>query len=128
MGYVARAPKAQQRYPLHRLSVRSPPDACPHGLWARICDSSALLWRPSLRSASHRQLTWRISYARKACGMGPGLVFATRLLCLGAAARVGLVPCAVGGTEMDRWMPDGDLYAHMVRPRSLCRGRLLCAP
>lgn len=52
--------------------------------------------------------------------MGPGLVFATRLLRDGAATRVGLVPCAVGGTEMDRWVPDADLYEHMVRPCADC--------
>lgn len=53
------------------------------------------------------------------------MVFATRLLRDGAAARIGLVPCAVGGTEMDRWMPDADLYEHMVRPCALCHVQCL---
>jgi hypothetical protein len=53
---------------------------------------------------------------RKACGVGPGLVFAAHLLRSGGAQRVGLVPCAVGGTAMDRWMPGADLYEQMARP------------
>lgn len=62
---------------------------------------------------------------RKVCGVGPGLVFAARLLSTGAARRVGLVPCAIGGTEMDRWVPGADLFEQMVchanLPASLAR-------
>ncbi len=53
---------------------------------------------------------------RKACGVGPGLVFAAHLLRSGGAQRMGLVPCAVGGTAMDRWVPGADLYEQMARP------------
>ena len=47
-------------------------------------------------------------------GVGPGLSFAREVIqALPAAERcVGLVPCAVGGTAIARWEPDGgDLFA-----------------
>ena len=78
-----------------------------------------------LRPLAQRHSLTAIQHARKACGVGPGLVFAARLLRDGAAARIGLVPCAVGGTEMDRWMPDADLYEHMVRPCTPCHAQCL---
>ena len=53
---------------------------------------------------------------RKVCGVGPGLIFAGQLLELDAAERVGLVPCAVGGTCLDEWQPGTDLYQQMASP------------
>lgn len=46
--------------------------------------------------------------------MGPGLIFAGRLLQLSAAARVGLVPCAAGGSCIDDWQPGSPLYQQMA--------------
>ena len=38
-------------------------------------------------------------------GVGPGLAFAERWLELNPKARIGLVPCAVGGSSIDDWQP-----------------------
>ena len=51
--------------------------------------------------------------------MGPGLIFAGQLLELDAAERVGLVPCAVGGTCLDKWQPGADLYQQMASPHGI---------
>eukprot|EP00928_Gymnodinium_smaydae_P065020 TRINITY_DN48219_c0_g1_i2.p1 TRINITY_DN48219_c0_g1~~TRINITY_DN48219_c0_g1_i2.p1 ORF type:complete len:329 (-),score=73.61 TRINITY_DN48219_c0_g1_i2:132-1061(-) len=50
-------------------------------------------------------------------GVGPGLAFARSVIdVLPPGSRVGLVPCAVGGSEILRWLPpDGDLYLEAVR-------------
>ena len=74
----------------------------------------------------------------KTCGVGPGLVFAQEmyvdlcaftLVCVHVwtdlhSARqrpgsvpLGLVPCAVGGTEIAQWHRGGELYTAMVRTR-----------
>jgi hypothetical protein len=53
-------------------------------------------------------------------GAGPGIPFALGLLKAESPdVTVGLVPCAVGGTPLKRWVKGGDLYA-----RALERARL----
>jgi Carbohydrate esterase, sialic acid-specific acetylesterase len=53
-------------------------------------------------------------------GAGPGIPFALGLLKTEApTVTIGLVPCAVGGTPLKRWVKGGDLYA-----RALERARL----
>jgi len=51
---------------------------------------------------------------QKAVGQGPGIPFAAEMLktMLKAdpAAAIGLVPCAVGGTPLSRWVKGADLY------------------
>ena len=42
-------------------------------------------------------------------GIGIGMSFAQEILAAEPGASVGLVPCAVGGTPLGRWMPGGDL-------------------
>lgn len=57
----------------------------------------------------------------KACGVGPGLVFAASLLrqCKGdgdePAPSIGLVPCAIGGTQIKEWEKGSKLYEHMIK-------------
>ncbi len=46
----------------------------------------------------------------KIAGVGLGMQFAYELLQHGVAEDIGLIPCAVGGTPLERWMPGGDLY------------------
>ncbi|MCX6936273.1 MAG: sialate O-acetylesterase [Verrucomicrobia bacterium] len=49
-------------------------------------------------------------------GIGPGISFATAMLASAAPATViGLIPCAVGGTPLSRWVKGGDLYEAAVR-------------
>lgn len=48
-------------------------------------------------------------------GVGPGLACGRALLAATAdrscpIRQIGLVPCAVGGTPLSRWVPGGDLY------------------
>ena len=53
---------------------------------------------------------------RKVNGVGPGLIFAKELLSLqhSAGDEIGLVPCAIGATSMDEWLPGTVLYEKMV--------------
>ncbi|KAK4348955.1 hypothetical protein RND71_031710 [Anisodus tanguticus] len=52
----------------------------------------------------------------KVCGVGPGMSFANSVLKrdpnIGA---IGLVPCAIGGTNISEWARGGVLYNHMIR-------------
>src|SRR3972149_1667175 len=43
-------------------------------------------------------------------GIGLGMSFAVELLKVMPDIRVGLVPCAVGGSPLSRWIPGADLY------------------
>eukprot|EP00252_Welwitschia_mirabilis_P024764 TRINITY_DN7458_c0_g1_i3.p1 TRINITY_DN7458_c0_g1~~TRINITY_DN7458_c0_g1_i3.p1 ORF type:complete len:244 (-),score=36.42 TRINITY_DN7458_c0_g1_i3:55-786(-) len=53
----------------------------------------------------------------KACGIGPGMVFANTVLehykCR-ENARIGLVPCAIGGTAIREWERGSLLYNNMI--------------
>lgn len=56
---------------------------------------------------------------RIAPGVGPGMSFATAMLAADPGATIGLVPCAVGGTPLKRWVKGGDLYNHAVERAKL---------
>lgn len=47
-------------------------------------------------------------------GVGLGMSFAIKLMETSGLNAVGLVPCAVGGTPLSRWMPGADLYVNAV--------------
>jgi hypothetical protein len=47
-------------------------------------------------------------------GIGLGMSFAATLLEAFPGQRIGLIPCAVGGTPLSRWMPGADLYENAV--------------
>ena len=47
-------------------------------------------------------------------GIGLGMRFAVELMNVSGMAPIGLVPCAVGGTPLRRWMPGADLYVNAV--------------
>ena len=52
---------------------------------------------------------------KKACGVGPGVAFGRELARLrGGRASVRLVPCAVGGTRLEEWGPQSQLYRSLV--------------
>lgn len=59
-------------------------------------------------------------------GVGPGLTFARTVLSTFNGGKAGLIPCAVGGTKMERWVPGGDLYERAVSRARLAleRGQL----
>jgi hypothetical protein len=52
-------------------------------------------------------------------GVGPGLAFAEVLSGREPGARIGLIPCAVGGTSINLWVKGAKLYEE-----ALCRARL----
>jgi len=87
------------------------------------------------------------STSKKECGIGPALFFGEHLISLithescgftlngggeatassGAGGdlgkrscpvRIGLVPAAIGGTQIDEWQPDAALFEHMLAQRS----------
>lgn len=48
-------------------------------------------------------------------GRGPGIPFAQAMLKADPNVTIGLVPCAVGGTPLRRWVAGADLYENAVR-------------
>jgi len=58
-------------------------------------------------------------------GVGLGMSFAIELI-QAHLTPIGLVPCAVGGTPLSRWMPGADLYENAVSitKRALFKGTL----
>lgn len=52
----------------------------------------------------------------KVCGVGPGMSFANSVLKRDPSIGViGLVPCAIGGTNISEWARGSVLYNHMIR-------------
>lgn len=51
----------------------------------------------------------------KIAGLGSGDAFGRTLADADPNVTIGLVPCAVGGTPLKRWLPDGDLYKNAVK-------------
>ncbi len=51
---------------------------------------------------------------KKTPGVGPGLAFGKTIAETNPEITVALVPCAVGGTPLKRWMPGADLYSNAV--------------
>ncbi|WP_395748973.1 sialate O-acetylesterase [Prosthecobacter sp.] len=48
-------------------------------------------------------------------GVGPGLDFAETLAGANPKAAIGLIPCAVGGSSIQRWLKGAKLYEESVR-------------
>lgn len=55
-------------------------------------------------------------FDKAAAGVGPGLAFAQRLLQARPQARIGLIPCAVGGTSIRAWVPGAADAATKTHP------------
>ncbi|KAI3767453.1 hypothetical protein L2E82_17579 [Cichorium intybus] len=85
-----------------------PPQSSPNPAILRL--SADLNWQPATEPL-HRD----IDYFR-ACGVGPGMAFANSLLQQDSSIGVvGLVPCAVGGTNITEWGRGGELYNQLIR-------------
>ncbi|KAI3522199.1 hypothetical protein L1887_11682 [Cichorium endivia] len=85
-----------------------PPQSSPNPAILRL--SADLNWQPATEPL-HRD----IDYFR-ACGVGPGMAFANSLLRQDSSIGVvGLVPCAVGGTNITEWARGGELYNQLIR-------------
>ncbi|XP_071728195.1 probable carbohydrate esterase At4g34215 [Rutidosis leptorrhynchoides] len=85
-----------------------PPQSSPNPSIFRL--SADLNWQPASEPL-HRD----IDYYR-ACGVGPGMAFANSLLKRDSSIGVvGLVPCAVGGTNISEWAHGGQLYNQLIK-------------
>ncbi|KAM7520978.1 hypothetical protein LguiB_019940 [Lonicera macranthoides] len=72
--------------------------------------SASLKWEEA-REALHADID-----VNKTCGVGPAMAFANTILEREAGiGGVGLVPCAVGGTQISEWARGSRLYEDMLR-------------
>ncbi|KAF5817549.1 putative sialate O-acetylesterase domain, SGNH hydrolase superfamily [Helianthus annuus] len=84
-----------------------PPESSPNLAILRL--SADLNWQLATEPL-HRDID-----TTKACGIGPGMVFASWLLRKDSSVEVvGLVPCAVGGTNISEWARGGQLYNGLI--------------
>ncbi|OGV55798.1 MAG: hypothetical protein A2X45_15950 [Lentisphaerae bacterium GWF2_50_93] len=60
----------------------------------------------------------------KACGVGPGLAFGKKMAEANPSVKIGLVPCAVGGTSIKVWVPGADDKATNTHPYDDMLGRI----
>lgn len=53
----------------------------------------------------------------KVCGVGPGMAFANKIVRSHGSGTgiIGLVPCAVGGTSVNKWGKGSRLYGQLVK-------------
>ncbi len=67
-----------------------------------------------------------IHFDKPQAGVGPGFTFARLMAGRYPEKTIGLVPCAVGGTGIERWLPGADLFENAVRRARLAMvsGRL----
>ncbi|XP_042753973.1 probable carbohydrate esterase At4g34215 isoform X2 [Lactuca sativa] len=85
-----------------------PPESYPNLAILRL--SADLNWQLATEPL-HRDID-----TAKACGVGPGMAFASSLLGKDSTVGVvGLVPCAVGGTNISQWARGGELYKQLIR-------------
>jgi len=56
---------------------------------------------------------------RGGSGFGPGTFFAKAMLPMYPDGKIGLVPCAVGGTPLKRWVKGADLYEKALQKARL---------
>ncbi|XP_071686875.1 probable carbohydrate esterase At4g34215 [Rutidosis leptorrhynchoides] len=85
-----------------------PPESSPNLSILRL--SADLNWQLATEPL-HRDID-----TNKVCGIGPGMAFASSLLEKDSSIGVvGLVPCAVGGTNMSEWAPGGELYERLIK-------------
>ncbi|KAG8377478.1 hypothetical protein BUALT_Bualt08G0037100 [Buddleja alternifolia] len=84
-----------------------PPECRPNPLILRL--SAALTWQEA-QEPLHRDIDFT-----KICGVGPGMAFSNSVLQrdLGIGV-IGLVPCAIGGTNISEWRRGGILYNQLV--------------
>ena len=56
-----------------------------------------------------------IHFDKKSAGAGLGASFARAMADKNKDVKIGLIPCAVGGTRIDRWVEGGDLWSNAVK-------------
>ncbi len=63
--------------------------------------------------------TWQVAdepihFDKKVAGAGLSASFARTIADMDKGVKIGLIPCAVGGTGIDRWVEGGDLWSNAV--------------
>ena len=56
-----------------------------------------------------------IHFDKKSAGAGLAASFARAMADRNKDVKIGLIPCAVGGTRIDRWVESGDLWSNAVK-------------
>ena len=56
-----------------------------------------------------------IHFDKKSAGAGLAASFARAMADRNKDVKIGLIPCAVGGTQIDRWVESGDLWSNAVK-------------
>ena len=56
-----------------------------------------------------------IHFDKKSAGAGLAASFARTMADKNKEVKIGLIPCAVGGTRIDRWVEGGDLWSNAVK-------------
>ncbi|KAH6758910.1 carbohydrate esterase [Perilla frutescens var. frutescens] len=84
-----------------------PPECQANPLVFRL--NAALAWEEA-REPLHRDID-----VQKTCGVGPGMAFTNSVLKMDPGiGLIGLVPCAIGGTNISEWRRGGRLYNHLL--------------
>jgi len=68
-----------------------------------------------------KQLTWKpaadpLHFDKPFAGVGPGLAFGEQMAAANPRMRIGLIPCAVGGTSIKAWVPGAEDQATHTHP------------
>ncbi|MEI7730309.1 MAG: sialate O-acetylesterase [Verrucomicrobiota bacterium] len=68
-----------------------------------------------------KNLTWQpatdpLHFDKSVAGVGPGLAFGKQMAEANPRVRIGLIPCAVGGTSIKAWVPGAEDKATKTHP------------
>ena len=68
-----------------------------------------------------RELNWKpasdpLHFDKPFAGVGPGLAFGKQMAAANPRMRIGLIPCAVGGTSIQAWAPGAEDQATHTHP------------
>ena len=82
------------------------------------------LTHPHIRAFKHE--SWQpaeepLHDNKEGLGTGLGMTFALELLKHDESVDIGLIPCAEGGTRLERWEPGADLYSRALRMAGAAR-------
>ncbi|OCS87309.1 acetylxylan esterase [Caryophanon latum] len=67
-----------------------------------------------LRNGQWQMMTEPINYDRPVAGVSLAASFAAAYVHANPNDKIGLIPCAEGGSTLDQWHPDGTLFQHAI--------------
>lgn len=67
-----------------------------------------------LRNGQWQMMTEPINYDRPVAGVSLAASFAAAYVNANPNDKIGLIPCAEGGSTLDQWHPDGTLFQHAI--------------